>query len=146
FGVLQSTGRYVFPLDSDNVAEPDFVSRCVEILERRREIAYVTSWSRYIDEHGVERQGYDIGYQPLGNHAAVNAQQNVAGDAAAVVRRRIFDAGFRYSDELTSFEDWHFYRELQRAGHIGAVIPERLLRYRVRGDSMQAQIAGPNRE
>ncbi len=48
------------------------------------------------------------------------------------MRRRIFDAGFRYSEELTSFEDWHFYRELQRAGHFGAVIPERLLRYRVR--------------
>ena len=69
----------------------------------------------------------------------------MAGDAAAVIRRRIFDAGFRYSEELTSFEDWHLYRELQRAGHFGAVIPERLLRYRVREDSMQAQIAQPRR-
>ena len=57
----------------------------------------------------------------------------------------MFDAGFRYSEELTSFEDWHLYRELQRAGHFGAVIPERLLRYRVRADSMQVQIAQPRR-
>jgi hypothetical protein len=35
---------------------------------------------------------------------------------------------------------------LQRAGHFGVVIPERLLRYRVRADSMQAQIAQPNRD
>jgi len=48
-------------------------------------------------------------------------------------------------DELTSFEDWHLYRELARAGHFGVVIPERLLRYRVRADSMQAQIAQPRR-
>jgi glycogen synthase len=145
FGVLQSRGRYVFPLDSDNVAEPDFVARCVEILEQRPQVAYVTSWSRYIEADGTPRGGPDLGYEPLGNHAALNAEQNVAGDAAALLRRRIFDAGFRYSEELTSFEDWHLYRELQHAGHFGAVIPERLLRYRVREDSMQALIAQPKR-
>ena len=69
FGVLQSRGRYVFPLDCDNIAEPEFVARCVEILERRPEVAYVTSWSRYIDEDGTPRPGPDLGYQPLGNQA-----------------------------------------------------------------------------
>jgi glycosyltransferase involved in cell wall biosynthesis len=145
FGVLQSRGRYVFPLDADNVAEPEFVARCVEILEQRPDVAYVTSWSRYIEADGTLRRGTNRGYQPLGNHAALNAEENVAGDAAAVLRRRLFDAGFRYSEELASFEDWHLYRELQRAGHFGAVIPERLLRYRLREDSMQAEIAQPKR-
>lgn len=144
-GVHQSRGRYVFPLDSDNVAEPEFISRCVEILEQRPEVAYVTSWSRYVMADGTPRGGHDIGYEPLGNQAALNADENVAGDAAAVLRRRIFDAGFRYSEELTSFEDWHLYRELQRAGLFGAVIPERLLRYRLREDSLQAQFAAPKR-
>jgi hypothetical protein len=146
FGVLQSRGRYVFPLDADNIAEPEFVARCVKILEARPEVAYATSWSRYIEEDGTPREGPDLGYEPLGNQAALIAQENVAGDAAAVIRRRIFDAGFRYSEELTSFEDWHLYRELRRAGHYGTVIPERLIRYRVRSDSMQAQIAQPQRE
>jgi glycosyltransferase involved in cell wall biosynthesis len=145
FGVSQSRGRYVFPLDSDNIVEPEFVARCVEILEQRSDVGYVTSWSRYIEADGTPRGGTDVGYQPLGNHAALNAEENVAGDAAAVLRRRIFDAGFRYSEELASFEDWHLYRELQRAGHFGAVIPERLLGYRVRADSMQAQFAQPKR-
>jgi len=145
FGIAQSRGRYIFPLDADNIAEPELVARCVKILEHRHELAYVTSWSRYIDDSGCPRGGVDIGYEPLGNHAALNSEQNVAGDAAAVLRRRIFDAGFRYSEELTSFEDWHLYRELQRAGQVGAVIPERLLRYRVREDSLQAQFAQPKR-
>jgi hypothetical protein len=72
-------------------------------------------------------------------------EENVAGDAAAVIRRQVFDAGFRYSEELTSYEDWAFYRRLRAAGRFGVVIPERLLRYRVRDDSMQARIAQPNR-
>ncbi len=146
FGVLQSRGRYVFPLDCDNIAEPEFVARCVEVLEARSELAYVTSWSRYIDDSGAPLPGPDLGYEPLGNRAAVVARENLAGDAAAVIRRRLFDAGFRYSEELTSFEDWHLYRELRSAGHFGAVIPERLLRYRVRADSMQAEFAQPKRE
>lgn len=145
FGVLQSQGRYVFPLDCDNIAEPEFVARCVEVLESRREVAYVTSWSSYIEEDGAMRSGPDRGYQPLGNQAALSCEENVAGDAAAVIRRRLFDAGFRYSEELASFEDWAFYRQLREAGHFGAVIPERLLRYRVREDSMQARIAQPRR-
>lgn len=144
-GVSQSRGRYVFPLDADNFAHPEFVERCVEVLEHRPEVAYVTSWSRYIEADGTPRPGPQLGYQPLGNGAALISQENVAGDAAAVIRRRIFDLGFGYSEELTSYEDWHFYRELRRAGHFGAVIPERLLYYRVREDSMQAQIAQPRR-
>jgi glycosyltransferase involved in cell wall biosynthesis len=146
FGVLQSRGRYVFPLDADNAAEPEFVARCVEILERRPEVAYVTSWSRYVEDDGTPRPGPNLGYEPLGNQATLLREENVAGDAAAVIRRRLFDAGFRYSEELTSYEDWALYRRLAQADHIGAVIPERLLRYRVREDSMQAQIAQPNRE
>jgi glycogen(starch) synthase len=145
FAIQQTTGRYVFPLDADNCAEPEFVARSVEVLERRPEVAFVTSWSRYINAAGVPREGHDIGYEPLGNHAELNAEENVAGDAAAVLRRRLFDSGFRYSEEIASFEDWHLYRELQRAGHFGAVIPERLLRYRTRDDSMQAEIAQPRR-
>ncbi|MFZ0384588.1 MAG: glycosyltransferase [Solirubrobacteraceae bacterium] len=145
FGVRQSQGRYFFPLDADNLAEPEFVARGVEILERRSQVAYVTSWSRYIDGDGRPLASSDLGYEPLGNHAALNADTNVAGDAAAVLRRRVFDAGFRYDEELTSFEDWHLYRELQRAGMFGVVIPQRLLRYRVRADSLQARFAVPRR-
>lgn len=145
-GISQARGRYVFPLDADNLAHPTFVARCVEILESQPELAYATSWSRYIAEDGAPRPGA-LGYQPLGNEPAeLLAQEDVAGDAAAVIRRAVFDAGFRYSEELTACEDWHFYRELTAAGRFGTVIPERLLFYRVRDDSMQAEIGIPRRE
>jgi glycogen(starch) synthase len=142
FGIRSARGRYVFPLDADNAAEPSFVERCVEVLEARPEFAYVTAWSRYVDEHGEYPPG-DEGFQPLGAGASpeANAEHNIAGDAAAVLRRRIFDLGFHYSEELTSYEDWHLYRELELAGHRGAVIPERLIRYRVHRGQMTRQVA-----
>ena len=142
FGIRSSRGRYVFPLDADNAAEPDFVERCVEVLEARPEIAYATAWSRYVDEQGAPPPG-DEGFQPLGAGASpeANAEHNIAGDAAALLRRRIFDLGFAYSEELTSYEDWHLYRELELAGHRGAVIPERLIRYRIHPEQMTRQVA-----
>lgn len=140
FGVKQSRGRYVMPLDADNVIEPDFVERCVGILESDPSVAFVTSWSRYIDEHGEELPAPNIGYQPFGNASTLIAEGNVAGDAAAVIRRRVFDLGHWYSEDLTSYEDWHFYRDLHHAGRYGLVVPDRLLRYRVREDSMIREV------
>jgi glycosyltransferase involved in cell wall biosynthesis/GT2 family glycosyltransferase len=147
-GVRMARGEYVFPLDADNAAEPSFVARCLEVLEARPELSYVTAWSRYIDPSGNDPGGEVEGFQPLGAgpHAIdANSFHNLSGDAAAVIRRRVFELGFRYSEELTSYEDWHFYRELERAGHRGAVIPQRLIRYRVHEEQMTRQVALENR-
>lgn len=140
FGVSQCHGRYVCPLDADNTVDPSFVERCVAVLESDADVAYVSAWSRYIDAHG-RPLGPEVGWQPLGNHHEVNAIHNVAGDAAAVLRRRIFDLGTWYSEELASYEDWELYRRLQAMGRRGVIIPERLIGYRVREDSMTAEVA-----
>ena len=133
FGIAQSRGRYVFPLDADDLAAPSFVERCVDVLERRPEYVYATSWSRFIDEAGAELSG--DGYQPLGICRSLDTF-NVAGSAEAVFRKRVFELGFWYSVDLTSYEDWFHYRRLAAAGYSGCIIPERLLSYRVRSHSM----------
>ncbi|EHN10974.1 glycosyl transferase [Patulibacter medicamentivorans] len=135
FGIGQSRGRYVLPLDADNLLEPEFVARAVAILETEPDVHYVSSWNRYVDEHGAALPEPNVGYQPLGNWSPLVEERNVAGDGTAVLRRRLFDR-FRYPPDLTSFEDWALYRLLHRAGLHGRVIPERLWRYRVREDSM----------
>jgi glycosyltransferase involved in cell wall biosynthesis len=135
FGICQSRGAYVLPLDADNMIEPEFVARCVEALQRDPAIAYVTSWSRYIDADGRPLSGPHGGYQPLGNSPRTLDRGNIAGDAAAVIRRSVFTR-LRYADDLRSYEDWVLYRQMREAGLIGHVIPERLLVYRLREDSM----------
>jgi glycogen synthase len=146
YGVSQSRGRYVFPLDADNLATPTFVQRCVEVLEQDDEVAYVNSWVRYIDERGEPHPQPVEGYQPLANNVAAVEELNVAGDAAAVIRRRVFDLGNWYSVDATSYEDWLFYRQLERNGLRGLAIPERLVLYRVREGSMVREIALPHHE
>ena len=72
-----------------------------------------------------------LGYRPFTNDAAALDVLNVAGAASAVIRRRVFDLGFCYSVDATSYEDWLFYRDLSDSGYFGQTIPEELLLYRV---------------
>jgi glycosyltransferase involved in cell wall biosynthesis len=143
FGIGQSRGRYIVPMDADNMLEPTFVERGVELLESQPDVAYVTTWSQFVDENGIE---INHGYQPLGNVTELGRVTNVAGDATSVIRRRLFELGFAYSHDLTSFEDWSFYRDLGENGHEGLVIPERLFRYRIRPESMLREIGAPREE
>jgi glycosyltransferase involved in cell wall biosynthesis len=135
-GIRVSSSDYVVPLDADNVLEPSFVERTVAVAESDPTLAFVTSWSQYIDEDGAPHEGIDRGYQPIGNVSRLVRENNVAGDAVALLRRSVFEDGYWYDEELTSFEDWYHYWRLHDAGRFGHVIPERLFRYRVRASSM----------
>jgi len=142
-GIAQSRGRYVVPLDADDTIAPEFVARCLQALERDPELAYATSWVEYMDPDGRTVSDSDGGYVPLGNWSELIERNNVGGTCTAVIRRRFFEQGFAYSMDLTSYEDWLLYLELHRAGHFGAVIPERLIRYRVRDKSMMRTVGAP---
>jgi hypothetical protein len=57
--------------------------------------------------------------------------------------RRLFsELGYRHDELAGTASDWALYRMLKDDGRLGAVIPERLGRYRVRGDSLSHAVAG----
>jgi hypothetical protein len=145
FGISQARGSFILPLDADDEIDPSFVERALLAFELNPSAAYVATWSRYVDERGRDLPPPEIGYQPLGNTSDEVLRNNVAGAASALMPRRLFDE-FAYSEELTSYEDWHLYQQLHAAGRYGVIIPERLLRYRLRGDSMMRQIGLPARD
>jgi glycogen(starch) synthase len=145
-GVAMSRGHYVLPLDADDMIEPTFVERCVLALESNPELAYVTSWVTYVDSDGKPASDDDGGYTPFGNWTTLIGRSNVGGTCSAVMRMSLFEEGFRYSTDLTSYEDWALYTDLHDAGHYGDVIPERLINYRVRARSMMRTVGRPRLE
>jgi glycosyltransferase involved in cell wall biosynthesis len=139
-GVRTSTGAYVLPLDADNMLEPEFVERALHALEHDDGLAYVTAWLLDVLPDGRPAQPEPSGQQPLGNWTRLIECDNWAGDGTALIRRAVFDRGLAYDIELASYEDWFLYRQMARAGLHGDVIPRRLIRYRVRPDSMVRSI------
>jgi glycosyltransferase involved in cell wall biosynthesis len=146
FGISQARGSYIVPLDPDDLIEPTYIERCMEVMESQPDLAYVSTWTRFVDPDGLEFDPPDQGYQPLGNMTELLKETNVAAVATSLIRRQVFDAGFSYSHDLTSFEDWSLYRDLGENGYEGLVIPERLFRYRVRPESMLRKIGAPRRD
>lgn len=143
-GIAAARGRYVLPLDADDLLHPEALARFTDALERRPELAYVTSWVEYMREDGRPVPRHP-GYRPLGNWSRLLARTNVAGSATALFRRSLFD-DFGYHPDLTSYEDWYLYQELDAEGLHGAVVPDYLIRYRVRADSMTRSTAMVNRD
>jgi glycosyltransferase involved in cell wall biosynthesis len=143
FGVAASRGEYVLPLDADDLLAPTFVERCVAALEANDALAYVTTYSTFFEPDGTRHEHELSGYTPYGNWTRMIERLNAAGSCSALLRRRVFERGFRYSTDLTSYEDWFLYRELAAAGAYGTIIPERLFLYRVRPQSMLREMGAP---
>jgi hypothetical protein len=115
-------------------------------LEEDPTLAYVGTWVQYMESDGTPIVDELGGYMPYGNWSRLIERNNVGGVCSCLIRRRLFDLGFSYSRELTSYEDWLLYWELNRAGHQGAIVPERLFHYRVRPASMMREVGAPRLE
>jgi glycosyltransferase involved in cell wall biosynthesis len=134
-GLQLARGEYLLMFDSDNALEPDFVARALAMFGERPELAYVTCWLRFVDGDGEELGGG--GYAPLGNRVLASEEENWDGDTSAVVSRRALDLlqpVFAADGPMQG--DWLLYRRLRALEEYGAVIPERLVRYRVLPQSL----------
>jgi glycosyltransferase involved in cell wall biosynthesis len=51
-GLRIARGKYIAPLDADDVCEPQRLERQVSVFEANRKIALLATWGRVIDEYG----------------------------------------------------------------------------------------------
>ncbi len=136
FGARIARGEYVVMLDSDNLLEPSFVERALAVLVADPKLAYATCWLRMV---GADNEDTDLhpNFAPLGNSVLGGYEENWDGDTLAMLPRRVFtELGFEYHREGSMHSDWELYRWMRSRGCFGAVIPERLARYRVLPDSL----------
>jgi glycosyltransferase involved in cell wall biosynthesis len=135
-GACVADGEYLVMLDADNELEPEFVERALAVLRASPRLAYVSCWLRFIGADGSPTSD-PAGYAALGNRVYRGDDLNLDGDTLALLPRRIFsELGYGYELECAAHPDWELYRTLRLDGLFGAVIPERLARYRVLPDSL----------
>jgi glycosyltransferase involved in cell wall biosynthesis len=136
FGARIARGDYVVMLDSDNLLEPNFVERTLAVLLTEPDLAYVTCWLRMVSPDNGDTNAHP-GFAPLGNSVVSGYAENWDGDTLAMLPQRVFtELGFEYHPEGSMHSDWELYRWLRASGRFGAVIPERLARYRILPDSL----------
>jgi glycosyltransferase involved in cell wall biosynthesis len=141
-GLAAARGRYVLPLDADDLIAPTFVEKTLRVLEADQRRSYCTSLVRFFVDDPERQTG---GFVPWGNESDVLLVQNVAGPCTALFRRERIEEADGYDEWMTAFEDWDLYCRLAERGGLGEVIPEFLFFYRIRAGSMARSLTPQGR-
>ncbi|NMO20672.1 glycosyltransferase [Pyxidicoccus fallax] len=132
-GLRVARGRYILPLDPDDLIEPTFLEKAVAVMEATPGLGYVTSLVAYFRESPENVVG---GWIPSGLDRDALWVVNAASTCTALMERRLLEALGGYDEWLTAFEDWDVFSRMAERGLTGMVIPEPLFLYRRRSDSM----------
>lgn len=137
-GLAVAAGEYFLPIDSDNIARPEMISRFVQTLEQNPDLAVATCHHLAFENlQDIEEGKFLYAYRPCGGPFVAAALRNVYGDANAMFRTEVLRAAGGYSPERgLGYEDWELFVKLAREGHRIDVIPEYLFYYRHRPGSM----------
>lgn len=131
-GAQVATGEFLTFLDADDLVCKEFYSKAIGILSAHGEISFVYSWLEYFEG----ASGVWVTYN---THLPFMACANMLS-AFCVVRRTDF-INFGLNDVSMEYgmEDYESWLRMVGNGCIGFSIPEVLVKYRVRKDSMSRQ-------
>jgi len=128
-GITAGRGRFVVPLDADDVLEPGFLSVLKATLEDNPQAAYVHCNGRYfsdLDAYWITRPFNP--YQLLLSNSVIGC---------VLLRKAAWEAVGGYDDAMVAGnEDWDLWLRLLEAGWGQVKEPQPLFRYRRAGISM----------
>ncbi|MFI4916755.1 MAG: glycosyltransferase [Phycisphaerales bacterium JB060] len=147
-GITQARAKYVVPLDADDLLDPTFVAKTLHAARQpsksSRPLAMVTSMvAAFPDPPGTHLDAPWV-WLPLGLERDMLPAANVCSCCVALIDKDAIAAVGGYDAWLTSYEDWDFYCALASRGYRCEIIPERLIYYRQRQESMRHEIGEPN--
>jgi len=128
-GIAAAHGRYVVPLDADDLLPDGFLGPAVAAMERHDRIGALSGTVR---NFGL----FDSVTVPLGYVPDVSLVVNTFARATAVFRTDAVRAVGGYDTTLPAYEDWDLYLRLHKAGRPVETAPVVGHLYRRHPDSM----------
>ncbi|HYN69035.1 MAG TPA: glycosyltransferase family A protein [Candidatus Eisenbacteria bacterium] len=128
-GIAASTGRYVLPLDADDVLLPEMLQKTVDVLDSDPGVAIAyTDYFRF----GADSRQVRTGPWSL-DALAFSCQLS----GATLFRRDVWTTVGGYDAAMRGgYEDWDFWIGAAERGFVGRRIPEALFGYRIKPSSM----------
>ena len=137
-GIAAARGRYIVPLDADDVLYPDFLQRTIGLLETNQ--ANCIAYTDYQMFGSVNR----IVHVPEFDSDGLSRSNHILNTAA--YPRTAWEIAGGYNPNLAlAFEDWDFWISCAEHGFVPQRIPEVLLGYRVRTGSRNDRSADERR-
>lgn len=134
-GISRARGRYVLPLDADNMIVAEYLTSAIPILDTNPSIAVVYGRPKFFGSSAAAERfsvlPFDLPLLMLRNYI----------DACAVIRKTAWEECGGYDSQMPSMglEDWDLWLSLAERGWQFHFEDKFLYRYRLREDSMIAQ-------
>ena len=132
-GIKMSAGKYILPLDSDDIIDTNFLDKLVPHLEADETIAIVTSYSKFFSGttsnviHELKPKG--------DSYRSLLFENNLI--ATSLYRKKCWDEVGGYDENMKKgFEDWEFWIAITKSGWKYKVVEEFLFYYRKSKQSM----------
>ena len=120
---------FFFRMDADDISAIDRLQTQLDFMTQNNDISVVGSALEEVNEDGIivgkrqlPRQHSAI-YSVMVRRCAIN-------HPTVCIRRRVFEAGFRYNVQLLNTQDYFLWIDIMAAGHKFANIPLSLLKFR----------------
>ncbi|MFV0463488.1 MAG: glycosyltransferase [Nostocoides sp.] len=138
-GALASTGHYLSFLDADDLVEPTYFARAVEIIDSYENVGFVGSWMQYFEMSAQVFVSWNPEPPFLLYHNMINSSSIVALADTWLAHGR------NNPHMFTGMEDYESVVRMVAAGVAGVAIPQKLYHYRVRRNSMSRQFNKANK-
>jgi glycogen synthase len=136
YGAEHARGEFIAFVDADDMVEPDFFKRGIDVLQRYPNVTFVYSWLRNFGAYGGIWVNWNAEFPYLLGHnmiAAIN-----------ISKRSSFLNYAKNKEEIAySLEDYEGWISMLEEGGVGVSLPAPLVRYRLRPGSM-LQSCGSN--
>ncbi len=126
--VANSNGKYIFPLDSDDLISPYYIKEAVEIMENNPNVKVVYANGAYFGDKKKKWRLKDYTFNDL---LISNCIHN-----SALFRRIDFDKCGGYDPALVINEDWDLWISILKTGGEVVKIKKEYFFYRKHGESI----------
>jgi glycosyltransferase involved in cell wall biosynthesis len=128
-GAKAAKGKYISFLDADDLVNPIYYERCIKILEQYINVSFVYSWVLFFGLKEETWVTFDAEFPLL-------LLTNMLSAFPVIRRKSFLNFGLNKIVMDKGMEDYESWISLMENGCRGISIPEPLVFYRIRADSM----------
>ncbi|MHC5718487.1 MAG: glycosyltransferase, partial [Nostoc sp.] len=121
-GISEAKGKYILPLDADDIITPTMLDECLNVLETDQSsaIAYTDRQDFGATDEFILAGNYDFSRLRHANHISY----------CALFRKDVWEKVGGYRTNVRGCEDWDFWIAAGAIGYFGHRIPKPLFKYR----------------